>query len=124
MESDACAMGTTQAGAATDQNIFQRNSGRGNQLLHISPSRVIRRSLYQGPFGSGSLSFRGSYHSGLQEMRERADRIGAQLNLLSGPVSGTDVELTIPADTAYLSPQAKPQIPGRAFQPEDENNGY
>jgi PAS domain S-box-containing protein len=47
-------------------------------------------------------------HWGLQGMRERADRIGAQLDLLSTPGSGTDVELTIPADTAYLSPQAKP----------------
>jgi len=47
-------------------------------------------------------------HWGLQGMRERADRIGAQLDLLSTPGSGTEVELTIPADTAYLSPQAKP----------------
>ena len=47
-------------------------------------------------------------HWGLQGMRERADRIGAQLDLSSTPGSGTEVELTIPAATAYLSPGGKP----------------
>jgi signal transduction histidine kinase len=47
-------------------------------------------------------------HWGLQGMRERANSIGAKLNLWSGPESGTEVELTVPAATAYRSPRSKP----------------
>jgi len=46
-----------------------------------------------------------SGHWGLQGMRERADRIGAKLNLWSRPGSGSEVELTVPAATAYRSPR-------------------
>jgi signal transduction histidine kinase/ligand-binding sensor domain-containing protein len=40
-------------------------------------------------------------HWGLQGMRERAGKIGADLKLWSRPGSGTEVELTVPAKTAY-----------------------
>jgi signal transduction histidine kinase len=46
-------------------------------------------------------------HWGLQGMRERADRIGAQLDLWSRSGSGTEVELRIPANTAYLAVRTK-----------------
>jgi PAS domain S-box-containing protein len=46
-------------------------------------------------------------HWGLQGMRERADKIGAQLGLSSRPAGGTEVELTVPAATAYRSPRGK-----------------
>jgi len=42
-------------------------------------------------------------HWGLQGMRERAVRIGAQLELWSRPGAGTEVGLTIPATMAYRS---------------------
>jgi signal transduction histidine kinase/ligand-binding sensor domain-containing protein len=40
-------------------------------------------------------------HWGLSGMRERAQKIGAQLNIWSRPGAGTEVELTIPAKVAY-----------------------
>jgi signal transduction histidine kinase/ligand-binding sensor domain-containing protein len=40
-------------------------------------------------------------HWGLQGMRERAQRIGAQLELWSRPGTGTEVELIVPGATAY-----------------------
>jgi signal transduction histidine kinase len=40
-------------------------------------------------------------HYGLQGMRERANRIDAQLNLWSGAERGTEVELLVPGKTAY-----------------------
>ena len=40
-------------------------------------------------------------HFGLKGMRERADRIDAQLKLWSGTDTGTEVELLVPAATAY-----------------------
>ena len=42
-------------------------------------------------------------HWGLQGMRERANRIGAQLELWSRPGSGTEVALVVPGATAYRS---------------------
>ena len=42
-------------------------------------------------------------HWGLQGMRERASKIGAQLELWSRPEAGTELELKIPAGTAYRS---------------------
>ena len=42
-------------------------------------------------------------HWGLQGMRERARRIGAHLELRSGPGVGTEIELTVSAKTAYRS---------------------
>lgn len=40
-------------------------------------------------------------HWGLSGIRERAQKIGAQLNIWSRPGAGTEVELTIPAKVAY-----------------------
>jgi len=50
-------------------------------------------------------------HWGLQGMRERAERIGGQLELWSRPATGTEVELTVPAATAYRSRRAKSKGP-------------
>jgi len=47
-------------------------------------------------------------HFGLQGMRERANRMGAQLNLWSGSEKGTEVELLVPAKTAYQVSASKP----------------
>jgi len=44
-------------------------------------------------------------HWGLQGMRERAQRIGAELEVYGRPDSGTEVELTLPASKAYQSRQ-------------------
>ncbi len=46
-------------------------------------------------------------HWGLQGMRERADKIGAQLKLWSRQATGTEVELIVPGATAYQARQNK-----------------
>jgi len=43
-------------------------------------------------------------------MRERARRIGANLELWSRPGAGTEVELKVPAATAYRSAPAAATI--------------
>lgn len=48
-------------------------------------------------------------HWGLQGMRERAEKMGGHLEVWSGPKTGTEVELRIPASTAYRSALAKPR---------------
>lgn len=42
-------------------------------------------------------------HYGLSGMRERAERIGGQLNIWPAPGAGTDIELSIPGSIAYRS---------------------
>jgi glucose-6-phosphate-specific signal transduction histidine kinase len=42
-------------------------------------------------------------HWGLSGMRERADRIGAKLKVMSRTGNGTEVELRVPADIAFAS---------------------
>ena len=48
-------------------------------------------------------------HFGMAGMRERAERIGGQLRLLSRPSSGTHVELTIPGKSAYQFTSESPR---------------
>jgi signal transduction histidine kinase len=42
-------------------------------------------------------------HWGLSGMRERAERIGARLQVWSSPTTGTEIELTVPADLAFAA---------------------
>ncbi len=46
-------------------------------------------------------------HFGLQGMRERAQRIGAQLELWSRQDTGTEIQLTVPGASAYRKGEAK-----------------
>jgi signal transduction histidine kinase len=43
-------------------------------------------------------------HWGLSGMRERADRIGAELHVMSGHSAGTEIELSIPGNVAFQAP--------------------
>ena len=52
--------------------------------------------------GPGILERGKDGHWGISGMRERARNIGAQLNVLSNPGSGTEVDLTLPAKLAYV----------------------
>ncbi len=46
-------------------------------------------------------------HLGLPGMRERAKRIGGQLDVWSEPGAGTEIELSIPGPVAYRSLNAR-----------------
>ena len=56
--------------------------------------------------GAGFAGHRG--HWGLIGMRERAARIGARLDIASGPRQGTMVTLTVPGVHAYGADRAPP----------------
>ena len=47
-------------------------------------------------------------HWGLSNMRERAEKIGAKLDVLSRPGAGTEVQLYVPGKLAFVSPTSKP----------------
>ncbi|HEX6717940.1 MAG TPA: two-component regulator propeller domain-containing protein [Pyrinomonadaceae bacterium] len=57
-------------------------------------------------------------HFGLQGMRERAGRIGAELKIWSGRQTGTEIELLVPGITAYKAarPKAKHSWFSRIFR--------
>jgi signal transduction histidine kinase len=55
----------------------------------------------------GVLSRGRTGHWGLSGMRERANKIGAQLNIWSNSGAGTEIELTVPANVAFLSNAAQ-----------------
>src|SRR5262245_17288234 len=70
---------------ATDQlRILVEDNGRG----------IESQTLNSGRDG----------HWGLSGMRERAERIGARLTLMSRVGTGTEVELRVPAHIAFESP--------------------
>jgi nitrate/nitrite-specific signal transduction histidine kinase len=46
-------------------------------------------------------------HWGLPGMRERAERIGAKLQVWSRPTAGTEVELSVPSHVAFQSPSSR-----------------
>src|SRR5262249_35060763 len=48
-------------------------------------------------------------HWGLQGMRERSERSGGQLKIWSRLETGTEVELIVPAATAYRAASAEPR---------------
>jgi hypothetical protein len=43
-------------------------------------------------------------------MRERARQIGSKLIILSGPETGTEVELSVPGSLAYAKQNGRPRF--------------
>lgn len=54
-------------------------------------------------------------HFGLQGIRERADRIGAQVTIYSRAGEGTQIELTVPENVAFDSPQRNQSLLDRSL---------
>jgi signal transduction histidine kinase len=70
----------------TELRIVVRDNGRGMDAQDVQNERTG--------------------HWGLQGMRERANRIGAQLRVLSRTASGTEVDLCVPGRIAFQSSPA------------------
>lgn len=66
--------------------------------------RVRIRDDGKGILAEVAAGDRRAGHFGLHGMRERAKLIGANLEVRSDAQSGTEIELTIPASTAYARP--------------------
>jgi signal transduction histidine kinase len=86
-------------------NAF-RHSGAGNIDLHLEYVGNELRMLVRDD-GCGIdphvLQLGRDGHWGLSGMRERAERIGARLRVLSRPGGGTEVELRVPSKVAFES---------------------
>jgi len=82
-----------------------------NAYLHSHANRIeaeveyrssgLRIAVRDNGCGIDPQLLRRSGHWGLQGMRERAERIGAQLRILSKVARGTEVELCVPSRVAF-----------------------
>jgi signal transduction histidine kinase len=89
-------------------NSFRHSGASRIEIeLEYSPSqlRVLARDDGRG-IDAQVLQFGRQGHWGLLGMRERAERIGAQLKILSRAGVGTEVELCIPGSIAFDSPNS------------------
>lgn len=85
-------------------NALQHSEGRNIEVEIIYDSREFRLRVRDDGRGIDPAILEDGGHAGhwgLQGMRDRAHRIGAELELWSRLRSGTEVELRIPGATAY-----------------------
>jgi ligand-binding sensor domain-containing protein/signal transduction histidine kinase len=92
-------------------NAFRHSQGDGVEVeidYGNSSLRVIVRDNGRGIDDSVLKSGREG-HWGLSGMRERAERIGAKLKVMSRADAGTEIELTVPARIAFesIAPKSK-----------------
>jgi ligand-binding sensor domain-containing protein/signal transduction histidine kinase len=89
-----------------------RHSGAKEILVEIeyAPNR-LRLNVSDDGHGidSKTLTIGRDGHWGLSGMRERAERIGAKLRLLSRVSAGTEIELSIPAGLVYETESSRRQ---------------
>jgi predicted ATPase/GAF domain-containing protein/two-component sensor histidine kinase len=91
-----------------------RNAFRHAQAAHIEAEvtygvREVRLRIRDDGTGIDTkhLSAGRTRHWGLAGMRERAEQIGARLNLWSKVGAGTEVELRVPSSVAYGAPSGR-----------------
>jgi signal transduction histidine kinase len=86
------------------RNSFQHaRASRIEVDLEYGPRKLLLRVRDDGK-GMDPKAARKEGHYGLTGMHERAKAVGGDLEIWSKPDSGTEVELTIPASTAYAKP--------------------
>jgi signal transduction histidine kinase/ligand-binding sensor domain-containing protein len=84
-------------------NAFRHAKGRTIEVEVDYAPRVFRLRIRDDGRGIDPKILQSGRpgHIGLASMRERADRIGAQLDIVSGPDAGTEIELSVPGSQAY-----------------------
>ncbi len=88
---EAIANAFQHAGATNIEVEIEYAANRLRMLVQDNGCGIDAQMLQSGKAG----------HWGLKGIRERAERIGAKLNLFSNPGAGTQVVLTIPGELAF-----------------------
>lgn len=86
-------------------NAFRHSAARNVEAeINFDPNELRVRIRDDGTGIDAEVLRHGSRkdHWGLPGMRERAAKIGATLDVWSGTDSGTEIDLRVPADVAYL----------------------
>jgi signal transduction histidine kinase len=84
-------------------NAFRHAKGRSIEVEVDYASWELRLRIRDDGRGIDPKILEGGRpgHIGLASMRERAERVGGQLDIISGPGAGTEIELRVPAAKAY-----------------------
>jgi ligand-binding sensor domain-containing protein/signal transduction histidine kinase len=93
-------------------NAFQHSHGSRVELTVEYASRCLRVLVRDDGCGIDPALLRSGRdgHWGLAGMRERAERIGAQLHVWSDAARGTEVEVTVPAHSAFQDVAVRSQF--------------
>ena len=85
-------------------NAFRHSGGETIEIELIYSRRSFRLLVRDDGCGIAPDTLNGGRegHWGLVGMRERAERMGARLRLWSNPGRGTEVELSVPGQVAFL----------------------
>ena len=88
-------------------NAFRHSQASRIEVEITYASSALRLSIRDNGLGLDAQTLKTGRdgHWGLSGMRERADRIGARFYLRSTPGSGTEIELTLPGNSAYDKPK-------------------
>ena len=91
------------------RNAFRHAQARRIEAEITYGERLLRLRIRDDGKGmdAGIVEEGRAGHYGLPGMRERSTRIGAQLNIWSGPGAGTEIEVTIPGPIAYGTDPAR-----------------
>jgi signal transduction histidine kinase len=92
-------------GAEALRNAFRHARARRIEVDVRYSEQLLRLQIRDDGVGiSPEILKRGrSNHYGLAGMRERAQKIGAKLEIWTATVTGTEIDLSIPAARAYHS---------------------
>jgi two-component system nitrate/nitrite sensor histidine kinase NarX len=74
----------------------RKHAGASHVSLEVVKGARWRLTVRDNGTGFDTAHAHGPTHVGMKIMRERAERIGAQVDVVSSPVSGTAVTLTLP----------------------------
>jgi signal transduction histidine kinase len=95
------------------QNAFQHARARHIEAeIRYAESELLVRIRDDGKGIDAKVLEEGGRHGhwGLQGVRERAQEIGAHLDIWSEAGAGTEIELTVPANLAYEKLQHSPRF--------------
>jgi len=89
------------------RNAFEHSSASKLEVV-LSYAQDLTLRVHDNGIGiePAIISSGKAGHFGLQGMRERADRIGSELTLISSPNSGTELTLVVPGNNIFRSARA------------------
>ena len=87
----------------------RKHAGASHVSLEVRKGQRWRFAVRDDGAGFNLSQVRGESHVGLKIMRERAARIGGEVEITSAPGAGTTVTLTLPPHPVAIGQTASPE---------------